>query len=240
MTRLVWDQAQPRYEAGVDRGVFYPRSGPGIVWNGLVSVQESPSGADEKTRYIDGIRTRTGRKPGDFSGTIQAFTYPDAMEDTFTRRRAPAFGMSYRTRTESSYKIHLVYNVILLPTSLMYQQEDVDAFSWEFTTLPVFMPGVRASAHLIIEADTAYPELIEALENVLYGDNDQDSWLPTPTELMAIFEEHSVLQIIDHGDGTWTAIGPDDVVSMLDPTTFQISWPSAVYINGWSYTVSSL
>lgn len=240
MTRLVWDQAQPRYEAGVDRGVFYPRSGPGIVWNGLVSVQESPSGADEKSRYIDGVRTRSGRKPGEFSGNIEAFTYPLELEDTFTRRRAPAFGLSYRTMTEKSYKIHLVYNVLLSPDSKVYEQENVEPFNWEFTTLPVAFSGRRASSHLIIEADAAYPELMEALEAVLYGDDANEGHLPLPNELIDIFEEHSILQIIDHGDGTWTAIGPDDVVSMLDPTTFQISWPSAVYINGWSYTVSSL
>ena len=44
----------------------------------------------------------------------------------------------------------------------------------------------------------------------------------------------------DHGDGTWTAIGPPEAIKMVSPTEFEISWPSAKPIDGASYTISSL
>lgn len=242
MTQIVWDQAGSNpYEAGVDRGVFYPRSGPGIVWNGLASVQESPSDADEKTRFIDGVRTRTGRKPGDFAGTIEAFMYPNEFEEkVLARRYAPTFGMTYRTRTATSHKIHLVYNILLGPTGYEYQQDDTKPFGWTFTTTPAVFPGIRPTAHLIVEAAVTHPETFTELEEALYGTADTEPYLPSPDELMAIFEKSAILQIVDNGDGTWTAYGPDSVVKMLDATTFQIDWPSVVYLNSTTYQVSSL
>lgn len=242
MTRLVWDQADNRYEAGVDRGVFYPLSGPGEVWNGLTAVQESPSDADERRRYIDGRSVRSRRRPGDFAGRIEAFTYPQSLHDhALIPRKQRNFGLSYRTMTgPDTYKTHLVYNILLGPTSGVYDQEEHTPFSWDFTTTPVVIPGMKPSAHIIVDTSIAYPQTVADFEAMLYGSDEFDAHLPTPTEVLEIFEENSILRIIDHGDGTWTAIGPDDVITMLDPTTFQIDYPTAVYISPDTYTIHSL
>jgi hypothetical protein len=64
--------------------------------------------------------------------------------------------------------------------------------------------------------------------------------LPTPEELLGIFERTALLQVVDNGDGTFTVTGPDEAIQMLDPTTFQIAWPSAVYLDAESYSLSSL
>lgn len=241
MTRLVWDVTDPHaYEAGLDRGVFFPTGGVAEVWNGLVSVQESPSENDERVRYIDGARTRTRRRPGEFSGTIEAFTYPDSFyESVLEPRRPKPFHLSYRIRTAASYKIHLVYNVGLTPTKHDYIQTEPSTFSWDFTTLPVAIPNARPSAHLIIDPTMAYPSTIQDLEDVLYGAAFSIPRMPTPAEVFDIFEANSIVRIIDHGDGTWTATGPDNVISMLDATTFQIDWPSAVYVDNETYTIHS-
>jgi hypothetical protein len=81
---------------------------------------------------------------------------------------------------------------------------------------------------------------MEALEDVLYGTDDESPRLPSPEEVFEIFEENAILRIIDNGDGTWTAIGPDSAIEMLDSETFEITWPSAVYIDADTYTISSL
>lgn len=243
MTKLVWDQTanDSRYEAGVDRGVFYPSSGPGEVWNGLTSVQESPSDSEEKTRYIDGVKTRTRRKPGNFEGHIEAFTYPESFyEDVLSRRRPKTFGLSYRVMTGETYKIHLVYNILLGPENHDYQYDDTSPFSWDFTTLPIHIPEMRPTAHLVIDSAIAYPETMAAFEDAIYGSDAAEPRLPSPLEVLQIFEDNSILQIIDHGDGTWTAIGPDSVISMLDPTTFMIDYSTAVYIDADTYTIHSL
>lgn len=244
MTKLVWDQTATdgRYEAGVDRGVFYPSNGPGIVWNGLTSVQESPSGADESTRYIDGVKTRNGRKPSEFAGTIEAYSYPEKLyDDVLSRRKQQGFGFSYRVMTgESSYKIHLVYNVLLGPDNHEYQYEGDSTFSWDFTTKPVHVPYMRPTSHLVIDSSVAYPETIAALEDLLYGSDAAEAKFPTPADVLQLFEDHSILQIIDNGDGTWTAIGPADAITINTDGSFSISWPSAVWVDNDTYTIHSL
>jgi len=243
MTKLVWDQTatDSRYEAGVDRGVFYPSSGPGEVWNGLVSVQESPSDGEEKTRYIDGVKTRSRRKSGEFEGHIEAFTYPESLyDDVLSRRKQRGFGLSYRVMTGETYKVHLVYNVLLGAESHDYQFNEAAPFSWDFTTLPVHVAEMRPTAHIIVDSAIAYPETMAAFEDVIYGSDAADPRFPSPNEVLEIFEEHSILRIIDHGDGTWTATGPDEAITIFPDGTFEINWPSAVWISSDTYQLSSL
>ena len=244
MTRLTWDHIR-EYEMGIDRCVFYPRVGAGEPWNGLVSVVESPSGFQNDPFYLDGVISNRKNTRGEFSGNLSAISYPDSFYDqVLVSRRASLFGLCYRTMTSNSYKLHLVYNVLLAPSAYVHQQQDTDSYSWDFTSLAVDVPsawyGASKTSHLILEADIAYPETLSAIEDVLYGTDTTSARLPLPDEVMGIFETTSVLQIIDNGDGTWTAIGPDSAIIMLDAITFQITWPSAVYIDANKYSIHSL
>jgi hypothetical protein len=75
MTRLVWDQVNERdYELGLDRGVFYPLNGPGHAWNGLISVEESPSEGDFRPRYLDGRKLGNRGRRGEFSANFDSYT----------------------------------------------------------------------------------------------------------------------------------------------------------------------
>lgn len=224
MARLVWDGRN--YDTGLDRGVLYPTASPGVPWNGLTSVQDSPS-SDIQVRYLDGVKTYRQLQTT-FAGTIEAFTYPEPLPKTF--------GMSYRVKD----KIHIVYNVTLGPANINYRQLDTDPFSWSFSTKPVPVPGAKISSHLIVDGAKAYSWTLSALEDILYGSDANHPRLPLPDEVLNVFDINSILKVTDHGDGTFTVDGPDDVVIMLDATTFQITWPSAVYIDEDTYTISSL
>jgi len=245
ISRLTWDQ-DGGYEIGVDRGVFYPSVGPGEAWNGLISVKEAPTGQDDAF-WIDGTKRNRKNPRGEFSGNLSAFGYPPSFNDhILIPRRVTPFGLSYRVLTGDSYKLHLVYNVIFAPSARSYDQGAVELYSWDFTTIGVDLPTVgwpagdlSKTAHIVIEPP-AWSQTVAALEDVLYGTDSSDPRLPLPDEVLTIFEENSVLQIIDNGDGSWTAIGPDDVVYMTDAITFEINWPSAVFIDANSYTVHSL
>lgn len=243
ISRLTWDQ-EDAYEIGVDRGVFYPPVGPGESWSGLISVKEAPTG-QESTFWIDGAKSNRKNTRGEFSGSLSSFSYPSSFYDyILIPRRVKPFGLSYRVLTEGTYKLHLVYNVIFAPSAREYQQDAAVLYSWDFTALPVEVQGgwdtTFRTAHLVVSGDIAYSSAISDLEDVLYGTDSTDPYLPTPSEVLAIFEANSILQIIDNGDGTWTAIGPDDAITMLDPITFQIDWPSAVYIDANTYSIHSL
>jgi len=240
---LTWDQ-EGDYESGVDRGVFYPPVGPGEAWSGLISVKEAPTGQNDGI-WIDGEKPNRKNTRGEFSGSLSSFSYPPSFYDhILIPRRAKPFGFSYRVLTAGQYKLHLVYNAIFAPSARVYDQSANVLYSWDFTTLPVVVQGgwveTGRTAHLVVSADTAYSSAVSDLEDVLYGTATSDPHLPTPDEVLAIFEANSILQIIDNGDGTWTAIGPDDAITMLDVNTFQIDWPSAVYIDANFYTIHSL
>jgi len=82
--------------------------------------------------------------------------------------------------------------------------------------------------------------MLADLEDVLYGNASEPPRLPTPQEVWEIVEQASLLLVVDHGDGTFSVIGPDSAITMLDATTFQIDWPSVIILNPDEYQISSL
>lgn len=233
-----WDRSQ-FYEAGLDRGVYFPQDAPAEVWNGLISVDETPSDEEEQSRYIDGVKTLHRRRPGEFAGKIEAHTYPIDLDNVIFSRGRKSFGLSYRVTKPDGYLIHLVYNATISPEGFSWDQTESTSFSWRFTTRPIPVPVGRYSAHLIVDTSKAYSTTVEDFENLLYG-SASDARLPTPDEVLAIFEENSIVRVIDHGDGTYTVTGPDDVIQMINVSTYTIDWPSAVFVDADTYTISSL
>src|SRR5690348_9482434 len=83
MTKLTWDGVGDRlYETGVDHGVLYIPDedgvyATGVPWNGLVTVTESPSGAESTPQFADNIKYLNLISAEEFAATIEAFTYPD-------------------------------------------------------------------------------------------------------------------------------------------------------------------
>ncbi len=63
--------------------------------------------------------------------------------------------------------------------------------------------------------------------------------LPSLAELAEMVETWVLIDIVDNGDGTWTATGPDDFITMTDSTQFQINSFSAVYIDAVTYKLST-
>lgn len=257
MAKLIWDEIGSReFEIGVDRGVFFPPEGVGVPWNGLISVKEAPSGSDVSEGYFNGEKYQRRRAVEGFAGTIEALTYPDEFipYDGFSglagQQPRRFFGFSYRTfigndtqGTKYGYKIHLVYNAKVSPGGKSYETQtdssDPSAFSWDFTTIPVVLNG-RAFSHLVIDASKAHPWTVEAVENLIYGSDDTVSTMPDPAEILEVFEANAILRVVDNGDGTWTATGPDSAIQMIDDSTFAISWDSALYIDDKTYYISSL
>jgi hypothetical protein len=239
MSRLTWDERP--YEFGLERGVFYPKNSPGEAWHGLVNIQENPEGGESSFVYLDGVQTSYRRRPTSLNGLIVAHSYsPSFYEDVLTQRWAKPFGFSFRTESLPGYKIHLIYNVLVSPQVRLYKHNNVEMMRFEFTTLPLAVPGAVNSAHLIIDTSVAYSTAVEQLEDILYGTDTLSPRLPLPEEVFEIIEVNSILRVYDNGDGTFTVDGPDSAIEMLDSTTFQITWPSAIYLDADSYKISSL
>lgn len=181
-----WDQIGERlYQTGVDRGMLYQYDDTtstftnGVAWNGLTSVNESPSGAEANDQYADNIKYLSLRSAEDFGGTIEAFTYPDEFEQNdgtatpvkgvkVAQQTRKAFGFSYRTLigndtkgTDYGYKIHLVYSATASPSEQSHatvnDSPEAETLSWEFTTIPVEIGTIngvtyKPTAHVTIDS----------------------------------------------------------------------------------------
>src|SRR5215216_6404257 len=105
---LEWGNVEDRiFETGVERGVLYPLDGPGVAWNGLISVDEKTS-RDVKSYYLDGIKFLDHAVPGAYSAKVEAFTYPEELDAILGTmewipgvrvhdQRMGMFHLSYRT-----------------------------------------------------------------------------------------------------------------------------------------------
>jgi hypothetical protein len=60
-------------------------AGGAVPWNGLVSVNENRS-REVKSYYMDGFKFLDYSVPGAYSAKLQAFTYPDELDDLIGNR----------------------------------------------------------------------------------------------------------------------------------------------------------
>lgn len=237
MPRLSWDVSE--YEYGISHGVIYPPNGDGEAWNGLTGVQETTEPA-ENPMYVDGLRIRDRTREDSFSAALTAYSHPLSFLDIVSRYRVTSFGFSYRVEKQTQHEIHILYNVLANASEFEHAQNSPGEYSWGISTVPLKLPEGGFTAHLIVDATIAYPSAVQELEDVLYGSDIGPARLPTPEEILTIFEGHAILKVTDNGDGSFTVDGPDEAIVMLDATTFQITWPSAIYISADTYKISSL
>jgi hypothetical protein len=262
MTALVWDQTGERtFQTGVDRGVLFLHDGTAVVWNGLTGVEEDTT-SDLKEFHLDGVKYLQNLIPGDFEGKLKAFTYPDEFDSVngigsvspgldYHDQPSKSFNLSYRTRlgddlagVEHGYKIHILYNLMAKADAYSFETLDDSAtlveFSWSLTGTPVKVENFRPTCHVSIDSVQTPPELLAILESTLYGTEESNPRLPTIQELAEYFGYLGALIIIDHGDGTWSAVDESDTyITMLDDTTFQIDDADATYLDATTYEISS-
>lgn len=216
MTALTWDGVGEKvYETGVDHGVLYlpnPSTGEydeGVSWNGLVSVTESPSGAEPTATYADNIKYMTLLSAEEFAATIEAYTYPDEFAECdgtvevepgvlVGQQIRKAFGMVYRTLVgndlegnAAGYKLHLLYGCLAAPSEKAYttinDSPEAITFSWEVSTTPQPISGMAPTSLIVIDSTEVAPAALALLEAELFGDAGGDANLPSPDQVVAFF-----------------------------------------------------
>lgn len=215
MAQLIeWDGVGKKlYESGVDHGVLYIPDltgdyDTGFAWNGLVSVTESPTGAEANPQFADNIKYLNLLSAEEFGGTIEAFTYPPEFGQcdgsaepepgvVLGQQTRKSFGLCYRTKigndvdgVDHGYKLHLVYGALVSPSEKAYQtvNESPEAitFSWEFTTTPAPVTGFKPTSLIVIDSTKVDPTDLAAFELILYGNSTGpvQPRLPTPDEVI--------------------------------------------------------
>jgi hypothetical protein len=163
VAKLEWDKTGKKFfETGIDHGVLYPNNGPGVPWNGLISIEEQVSGGETEAYYFDGIKYFDDVAVEDFQASLRAFTYPDefaACEGSTTivpgfvaeYQTRQTFGLAWRTRAgndvdgvEHGSQIHIVYNATAAPSSKAYETLSDSPtpveFEWTINAVPP-LPG---------------------------------------------------------------------------------------------------
>ena len=180
MGRLKWDETGKRlYETGLDHGILFVMGNnskykKGVPWNGLVSINETPSGADANPLYADNIKYLNLIAAEDFGATIEAYAYPNEFAEcdgtgtvipglTLGQQARKIFGLAYRTKVgndivgqDYGHKLHLIYGALASPSERGYQtindSPEAITFSWTVTTTPVDIPGFKPAAHISIDS----------------------------------------------------------------------------------------
>lgn len=215
MAKLTWDDAGKRfYETGVKQGVLYPVQegglySKGVAWNGLTAVTESPSGAEATKLYADDTNYLSLYSVEEFGATVEAYTYPDEFAEcdgsgtlvegvTVGQQERKTFGLCYRTTlgndvdgNNHGYKLHLIYGAKASPSEKAYasinDSPEAITFSWEITTTPVNVTGMKPTASITIDSTKVDPTKLAELEKILYGDETGDGpRLPLPDEVKEI------------------------------------------------------
>lgn len=213
MSKIDWDATGNRqYETGVKNGVLYPQVEgaypKGVAWDGLISVTESPSGAEATPLYADDIKYLNLISAEELGGTIEAYQSPvefDACDGTaeiapgvsIGQQTRTAFGLSYKTTIGNDtkgdafgYKLHIIYGAMATPSEKAYttisDSPEAITLSWEFTTTPVGVTGLKPTASIVINSTKVDAEKLAALEAILYGSEDAEPRLPLPDEIATL------------------------------------------------------
>lgn len=214
MAKIEWDKTGEHiYETGVDHGVLYDLDNDGkykngVAWNGLTSVNESPSGAESTGIYADNIKYLNLISAEEFGITIEAYYYPDKFAECDGSAQAvkgvmlgqqsrKTFGFSYRTRVGNDidndshgYKLHLVYGCLASPSERSYgtvnDSPEAITFSWEVKTTPVNVIGYKPTALITIDSTEVDETKLMEFEKILYGDDADEPRMPLPDEVISL------------------------------------------------------
>lgn len=218
MAKLVWDEVAERlYETGTSHGVLYVQDtngdmGNGVAWNGLVSVKQSPDGAEPTPVFANNKQYLELVSAEKFKGSIEAYMYPDEfmpcdgskeMADGvyLGQQNRSSFGLVYKTLigndtqgTDYGEKIHVIYNARIAPSERAYETvndtPDALLFSWDFSTVSVDpeITGVKPTAYVEIDMTKLDSTVAVALEKKLFGDTTSEPELPTLKELLTLLQ----------------------------------------------------
>lgn len=222
MAKLVWDAiGEKKFETGIDHVVLYLLNDqgeytPGVAWNGITSIAETPEGAEPESQYADNIKYLTLVSAEELNGTIEAFMAPpewaqcDGNADltkgfTIGQQTRKSFGLCYRTKIgddvrgqDSGYKLHFIYGAQASPSERTYESlndsPEAISFSWEFSTTPVPVTGHNPTSLGLLDSTLVDPAIMQRIEGILYGTDANDvegrvatePRLPLPDEIAAL------------------------------------------------------
>jgi len=227
MTQLLqWHQAgDHQYKQGVDNLVLFPwdsvtkEYSAGVPWNGVLSVDQAPSGGDPNPRYADNRKYITLYSDEELGLTLNAFMYPTEFEQCdgttspatgmhVSQQDRKMFALAYRTKKgdesagELGYEYHFVYGCKASPSPQTFQSTgetpDINQFSWTLTTTKLDVPNSKPSSHIVVDGTSVTAPKLIALLDILYGEaaTTEPVAAATPARIPLPTEIHSILTAV--------------------------------------------
>lgn len=225
MSKLEWDKTgEKKYETGIDKGVLfllrYGRYSDGQAWNGLVNVNESPSGAEPSPFYADNIKYLNLISVEELGLSIEAYAYPQNFNECLGKseiakgvfigqQRQHHFGFIYRTLmgndtdgTDHGYKINIIFDCLTSPSenahNTINESPEASTFSWDISTVPQMIEGYKPSAKLTLTSTdfkkSGLYNVFRYIEGMIYGTDKTNSKLPKIQEIVEAFETQMYLR----------------------------------------------
>lgn len=249
---------QPKDPVLIPEQVIYDQTA--IPWNGLTSIDEAHDDEENESLYLEGIKFYDLPSYEEYTSTLNAWTYPDEFipfsgffeneNGVFADdQKVTSFHLCYRTKlgndihgADLGYRIHLLYNLTAAPSDTTFTTISntitPSNFSWELSSVPMELGGFHPSSHIMIDSTQIESDLLETLEALLYGTEEESASLPTIEELYDILLEYKAIIITDAGTGVWTATGPDELID-VDGDVFTIRSNRAFYQNANEFDIWS-
>lgn len=108
-----------------------------------------------------------------------------------------------------------------------------------FLTKPISYTGIRPTSKLVLDRKIVPEAVWNTLTEILYGSSTKEPTLPNIETVMSAYQGASAFQIIDNGDGTWTAIGDESKIQFVDADTITLTAPTVVLVSENTYSMSS-
>lgn len=193
------------------------------AWSGATGVTETPEGAEPTDLYADNVKYLTLRSAEKLNLTLTAYMYPDEWGECdgsaspvkgmkIYQQERKGFGLAYKTIKGNDadgdaygYILHLVYGCSASPSERGYKtvndSPEAIEFSYGITTTPVSVKignkTYKPTSLITIDSTDFTDEdgkaALKALEDVLFGTETEEAYLPTPAKVAALLGGASAL-----------------------------------------------
>lgn len=212
--KLVFDAVGEHfYETGVDQVALYPYDAtngykPGVPWNGVSSIQDSPDGAEPNDIYADNIKYLSILSAENYGLTIEAYQSPEEFDQCDGAASVAAgvvvrgqtrkmFGLVWRTKIgndvtdDLGYKYHLVWGLKASPSDQTHEtvndSPEASSLSWEAKSTPINVEGYKPISKMEIDSTTVDSTKLEEFLDIIYGSAETEAYLPDPADVIDHF-----------------------------------------------------
>lgn len=261
MPEMTWHKDLAQYSEGVEKVALFLDKESYATWSGVRTIDDSTSFTDRDPYHLDGKTMGFFVKTPLFSGKIEAFVYPEVLDELIgfvsdeygvVNRQDRAgiatlvYTTNFRNEDGPAYsQIHVIYNVSFAPgvrsNTSIGDSPAADMFVFDLATQHGDPVAPGESTHFIYDESKMNPVHFLMLSRSIYGTDTSSPKLASKDELRSAFSQFDLLtEGID--SYAYGGVRPNGSIytvpnSIEDPTVSDIDpstnkWARAVAYHG--------